>query len=88
MNAVDLVHAVTALLECGTKKGPIGTIDDHVDKFWCASLWCTAQACLLDMHLGLRPLRQGPVARPNTRFFAPADSVPVLLPAAGVPTMR
>lgn len=34
MNAVDLVHAVTALLECGTRKGPAANFGDHVDKFW------------------------------------------------------
>lgn len=34
VNAVDLVHAVTALLECGTRKGPSANFGDHVDKFW------------------------------------------------------
>lgn len=34
VNAVDLVHAVTALLECGSRKGPATNFGDHVDKFW------------------------------------------------------
>jgi cell division control protein 45 len=34
VNAVDLVHAVTALLECGSRKGPLTNFGDHVDKFW------------------------------------------------------
>lgn len=34
VKAIDLVHAVTALLECGSKKGPVSTFGDHVDKFW------------------------------------------------------
>ena len=34
VNAVDLVHAVTALLECGSRKGPVTNFGDHVDKFW------------------------------------------------------
>lgn len=36
VNAVDLVHAATALLECGSRKGPASNFGDHVDKFWCA----------------------------------------------------
>lgn len=35
VNAVDLVYAVTALLECGSRKGPASNFGDHVDKFWC-----------------------------------------------------
>ncbi|PSC71473.1 cell division control 45-like protein [Micractinium conductrix] len=34
VNAVDLVYAVTALLECGSKKGPAAHFGDHTDKFW------------------------------------------------------
>ena len=34
VNAVDLVHAVTALLECGSRTGPATAFGDHVDKFW------------------------------------------------------
>ncbi|EFN58772.1 hypothetical protein CHLNCDRAFT_50260 [Chlorella variabilis] len=34
VHAVDLVHAVTALLECGSRKGPVTNFGDHVDKFW------------------------------------------------------
>lgn len=34
VTAVDLVHAVTALLECGSRKGPATNFGDHVDKFW------------------------------------------------------
>ncbi|KAI3436794.1 hypothetical protein D9Q98_006205 [Chlorella vulgaris] len=34
VNAVDLVYAVTALLECGSRKGPATNFGDHVDKFW------------------------------------------------------
>ena len=34
VNAVDMVHAVAALLECGSRKGPSANFGDHVDKFW------------------------------------------------------
>ena len=27
-------HAVAALLECGSRKGPSANFGDHVDKFW------------------------------------------------------
>lgn len=43
VNAVDLVHAVTALLECGSRKGPVTNFGDHVDKFWWAAcVWVVA----------------------------------------------
>jgi hypothetical protein len=35
VNAVDVVHAVTALLECGSKKAPSANFGEHVEKFWC-----------------------------------------------------
>ena len=31
-----VLAAATALLECGSRRGPTSNFGDHVDKFWCA----------------------------------------------------
>ena len=68
VNAVDLVHAVTALLECGSRRGPVTNFGDHVDKFWWvppAAACCLhpmvwyghTQAVVAGMRAGARPCR-------------------------------